>query len=273
VDIVGGFVLAAFCFYLFREERERNGFIPNRKVGGYYAGASLVCLAAAFAAWPWTGILLWPALSLGITAAGYWHFGPAIYRKTHGRLPLSARLILAPNMFGQYLSLLWYRRRCDAWSEVIPGVWIGAQLSQQEALAAKQAGAAAVLDLTTEFSEPNAFRSLAYFNIPVLDLTELSAGQLRAAVDVISRHAGAGAVYVHCKVGYSRSAAAVGAFLIASGRAANVEEALEILRRARPGIIFRPEVFAALEKFCCGGRANGSLPETPAHGAHCRFPA
>jgi len=52
VDIVGGFVLAAFCFYIFREQPRRYAFIPNRRVSGYYAIASIFCLCAAFTAWP-----------------------------------------------------------------------------------------------------------------------------------------------------------------------------------------------------------------------------
>jgi protein-tyrosine phosphatase len=250
VDVVGGFVLAVFCFYIFREQSHRRVFIPNRRVGSYYAMSSLLCLCAAFAAWPRTAILLWPALSLGVVASGYWFLGPAIFGKSEGKLPWSTRIILAPVIFGQYLSLFHYRCQADAWNEVTPRLWLGARLHQRDAAQARHAGVTAVLDLTTEFSEHPTFRELAYCNIPVLDLTELTAGHLRQAVEFISQHAKSGIVYVHCKVGYSRSAAAVGAYLIASGAAADASGALEILRWARPGIIFRPEVFMALEKFC-----------------------
>lgn len=250
VDVVGGFILAAFCFYVFRGARKPSDFYPNRKVGSYYAAGSVVCFVAAFAAWPWATILVWPAISLAIVAAGYWWIGAAVYGKVEGKLPLSTQLILAPVRFGQYLSLLYYRQRCDAWNEILPNVWLGGQLSHGDAAKARRAGVTAVLDLTTEFCEPEIFRELAYLNVPVLDLTELSADQLREAADFISEHAESGIVYVHCKVGYSRSAAALGAYLIASGRVAHTREALETMRRGRPGIIFRPEVSVALEKFC-----------------------
>jgi protein-tyrosine phosphatase/membrane-associated phospholipid phosphatase len=250
VDIAGGFVLAGICFYIFQENRRTQEFIPNQRIGGYYVAGSLLCLAAVLVAWPWTAILLWPAFSLAVVALGYFWLGPAIYEKKDGTLSLSTRLVMAPALLGQYLSLLYYRRHAAAWSEITPRLWIGARLNQREVVEAKRAGVTAVLDLTAEFSEPKAFRDLAYCNIPVLDLTELSGDQLREAVGFISRQTRSGIVYVHCKVGYSRSAAAVAAYLVESGHAAGPNDALELLKRSRRGIIFRLEVFTALQKFC-----------------------
>lgn len=249
-DIVGGFILAAFCLYLFRDDRMILPAIPNPRVGWYYAFGCLVATVLAISDWPWTGILLWPALSLGLTAMAYCGLGPAIYQKTGGHLLLSTRLVLAPTLLGQYLSLLYYRRRCDAWSQVTPHVWIGARLTNRQAAEARDRGVTAVLDLTAEFSAPSVFRSLAYCNVPVLDLTEVSTQQLRQTTSFIAQHAvHGGVVYVHCKVGYSRSAAVMAAWLLESGQAASGEQALEILRRTRPGIVLRPEVSAAVRKY------------------------
>jgi len=253
VDVVGGFILAAICFYLFREGRVRGPVRPNRKIGVYYVAGAGTCLAAALIWWPWTGILLWPAVSLAIVATAYWGIGPVIYRKENGRLPLSTRVLLAPCLFGQWLSLLHYRRQTNAWDRIIPGVWIGAKLDEREADEAKLRGVTAVLDLTCEFPENKTFRGLAYENLPILDLTELPAPQLREAVNFISHHSARGVVYVHCKAGYSRSAAAVGAFLLATGQAKTIEQCLAMMRRARPSIVFRPEVTVALDNFCVSG--------------------
>jgi protein phosphatase len=56
-------------------------------------------------------------------------------------------------------------------------------------------------------------------------------------------------VYVHCKVGYSRTAAVAGAYLLKSGQAEGVEQAVGMLRQARRGMIIRPEALQSLEEF------------------------
>ena len=58
-----------------------------------------------------------------------------------------------------------------------------------------------------------------------------------------------GIVYVHCKIGYSRSAAAIGAWLLATGQVPTVDAAMARLRKARPTIIVRPEIIDALQQF------------------------
>jgi len=249
VDIVGGFVLAAICFYLFREENVRLPVLPNYRVGVYYAVGALAAIAASLAGWPWTGILLWPALAFTLTAAAYWGLGPSIYRKTNGRLPLSTQLMFAPCLIGQYLSLHHYRRHCDAWNQITSNVWISARLNPREAAQMRRAGVAAVLDLTAEFSETSTIRALVYRNIAILDLTAPNMAQMCEAVQFISQNANRGIVCVHCKVGYSRSAAVVGAYLLASGYANTVLQAVDILRKGRPTIVIRPEALAALNAF------------------------
>src|SRR5207249_2509108 len=67
--------------------------------------------------------------------------------------------------------------------------------------------------------------------------------------EFIGNHSRDGAVYVHCKIGYSRSAAAVAAYLIMSGKANTVKEAFAIIRRVRPSVVIRPEVISALFEF------------------------
>lgn len=272
VDVAGGFVLAAICFYLFRENRPRLPVKRNLRIGFYYFAGACACAALTCSGWPWTGILLWPVAALAITATAYWGLGPAIYGKENGRLPLSTRVLLAPCVFGQWLSLRYYRRQGNAWDKLTPNVWIGARLSTREAQTARRQGVTAVLDLTCEFSENKVFRGLAYQNLPVLDLTELDASQLSAAVDFISQNDARGVVYVHCKAGYSRSAAAAGAYLLASGQAKTVEECFTMMRRARPAMVFRPEVRVALEKFIaaseeaavrCRLRSDPKCPSPP----------
>ena len=249
LDVVGGFALAAGCFYFVRESPTKLPVVPNPKLGYYYLFAALFLVAFGVMLIPWGVGLFWPVLSLLIVATGYFGIGPGIYRKTAGRLPLSTKCVLGPVLFGQWLSLLYYQRQCGPWDEVFTGVWIGRKLKDHEADEAVRRGITAVLDLTAEFSEAKPFLATRYLNLPILDLTAPTQEQLQRMAAFIGEQSAAGIVYVHCKIGYSRSAAAVGVFLLATDRAANVAEVLAILRRVRPSIVVRPEVIAALTVF------------------------
>jgi protein-tyrosine phosphatase len=249
VDLAGGLVLAAFALYLFRESSERLPVVVSARIGGYYAAGAAACLALAPPLWPWGVFLLWPAAALGIVAAGYFGLGPGIFRKADGRLPLSVCFVFAPILAGQYLSFRYYRRHCRAWDEVAPGVLMGGILSDAEAAATLEQGVTAVLDLTPEFAAPAPFRSVKYRNLPVLDLTAPTQDQLQEAAAFIAEEVASGNVYVHCKIGYSRSAAVVGAYLLARREAATVEEIVARLHAARPSIVIRPEALQALRTF------------------------
>ncbi|MFK8333474.1 dual specificity protein phosphatase family protein, partial [Pseudomonas sp. BJa5] len=56
-----------------------------------------------------------------------------------------------------------------------------------------------------------------------------------------------GPLLVGCALGYSRSATAVAAWLLYSGRAKSVDAAVAIIRRARPGIVQHAAHRLALE--------------------------
>ncbi len=73
----------------------------------------------------------------------------------------------------------------------------------------------------------------------------------------LDSHVANGIVYVHCKIGYSRSATVIGAWLVASGAAGTADEAIARLRAVRPSIVIRPEAEEALRAFATGleGRA------------------
>src|SRR4249919_1781252 len=89
IDIVGGFVLAAYCFYLFREFSNGPPVIANRRIGSYYASGAAVVLIMGAIFWPWGALLLWPAIALGIVAVAYLSVGPSVFHKTEGKLPWS----------------------------------------------------------------------------------------------------------------------------------------------------------------------------------------
>jgi protein-tyrosine phosphatase/membrane-associated phospholipid phosphatase len=249
IDVAGGLLLAAFAFHFHRDASPRSPVTPNPRIAGYYGLAAALALVGVPFTAPWGVFLLWPAVGFGMIAAGYLGLGPGVFRKERGGLPLSAWIVQAPALLGQYLSLAYYRRRSRAWDELVPGVWIGRRLSNAEAAVAIDEGVTAVLDLTAEFPEASPFRASRYRNLPILDLTAPTPDQLREAVDFIAAEAARGTVYVHCKIGYSRTAAVAGAYLLASGQVETADDAIARLREVRPAIIIRPEAVEALHAY------------------------
>lgn len=246
IDLAGGVVLGLLSLHVVGTPWERFAAATNRRVGVYYLLGSVVAALLAVALPPAGLLLLWPAVSLALVALGYFGAGAAVYGKTGPTLPLPARLLLAPCLTGQWISWARYRRQSPLFSEVAPGVLLGALPTDAEARDAVAQGVRAVLDLTAEFSEAGPFRCVEIRQIPVLDLTAPTPAQLEEAAEFIESESRLGKVYVHCKAGYSRSAAAVGAWLLGTGRATSVEDAVAQLRRARPSIMVRPEVRLAL---------------------------
>jgi len=267
VDVLGGLALATLCFHLFPEKSERLAVVPNRRVGGRYIAGAIVFAAACLVLRPWSWVFLWPAVAFASVGAAYFGVGPGVYRKRRGRLPFATRAVLWPVLVGQWISWVYYSKLCRAWDAVTKNVWIGRVLTESEARRAIDAGVTSVLDLTGEFDEAKLFRRGIYRQLPVLDLTSPPQATLDQAVAFIQKHAQSGIVYVHCKIGYSRSAAAVGAYLIASGVAENPETAMALLRERRPSIVIRPEAVEAIREFERRKVRAGAVPRHAFGGA------
>ena len=270
VDVAGGFVLALLALHLFREQKITTAGVLNLHVGTRYAIGSALLLSPLPLGWDWAWPFLWPSCAIAIVAGGYFGLGSVIFRKQNGRIPWSTKVFLSPILFGHYLSWIFYRRKAAPWNQVTPQLWIGLWPRPSEARLLRTQGVTAVLDLTAEFSAPQAFRTLPYLNLPILDLTAPTQLQLAEAVAFIEHHARAGRVYLHCKIGFSRSAAVAGAWLLHSGRARNVSDAISILRQARPQIVIRPEVLRALSQYAEALPNRHITPGT--HTAPCTSP-
>ncbi len=242
IDLIGGFFLAVLCFALFPQpENLVLQLRHSHRIGLYYATASLVFFGIAWFCGGWFSVFFWPALSLVFTALAYWVERPLLLQKRNGKITWFSKLLLAPILFGQKLSLLYYAQQARPWDRLTSNVWIGRRLSSDEAVEAINQGVTAVLDLTNEFDEVMPFLSVTYHNIPLLDLTSPSKEQVDDAISFISLHSKNGVVYIHCKAGYSRTAAVAGTWLLLSGEAIDAEDAIKRLRAARPEIVIRSE--------------------------------
>jgi len=249
IDVYTGILLGVVALQCCGPYPWAIGRSANVAVARRYGLGALVMGVAVVLSWPVGFFLLWPLVSFLGMAAAYAGFRPAVYRKEEGLVVFCSWMLYAPVLWGQWISWAYYSRLSRPWDEVVPGVWLGRQLLASEARRAVQSGVTAVLDMTIEFSEPDPFCQVSYLNIPVLDLTAPTVEQLDQAARYIEAHAGEGIVYVHCKAGYSRSAAALAAYLMRSGRSGSVEAACALIRQKRPGVVIRPEILAALDKF------------------------
>ncbi len=246
IDIPAGALLglAALCLLPDHAARRRGAIRPGwdrearQQVGLRYRLGCLALLALTPVAPPWTLGLLWPALALALVGAAYAWGGPALLGKSGGDVSLPSRIVLAPYRLGA-LAFLRLRGLFDSpWHEVAPGLVIGRLPSRREAREALDRGVVAALDLTAEFAECPDLLRLPYLNLPVLDLTAPNAATLARAIRFVETHRRSGKVYVHCALGYGRSACVAAACLLASGEAGSAAAAIQQVRAARPQAVF-----------------------------------
>jgi protein phosphatase len=260
LDVVSGQLLGLFCLHVFpgRSAAAMEVLVErNFRIGWRYGVGAIFVVVAGYMLRPWGLMLWWPGGALACVAWGYIGAGPGIFRKRDGRLALSTRVLLGPYLLGAWISSVFYKRRCEPFNCVAPGLFIGCSLSRRQARALIARDVRAVLDLTAELGEARALRRLRYENVPILDLTRPSRAQLVRCVAFIRERLAEGGVYVHCALGFSRSVCVAAAYLIAIERASTVDEAIAKVELARPAAVMGNEIREALEGFAASCRQAG----------------
>ncbi|MDH1046187.1 dual specificity protein phosphatase family protein, partial [Pseudomonas juntendi] len=90
--------------------------------------------------------------------------------------------------------------------------------------------------------------ALDYQCFATLDLIAPDVALLQQAANAIEHLRAQGPVLVCCALGYSRSASAVAAWLLLSGRSSDAQQAEALIRQARPGIVLRNAHHQALQQ-------------------------
>jgi protein-tyrosine phosphatase/membrane-associated phospholipid phosphatase len=206
-----------------------------------YGLGSAICAALAInlgGAWLW---LLWPCASLLLVALNYALFGATGFQKrAEGSLGSASTWLFAPYLLGAWInSRLWTRKHPQP-DQVVEGVWLGRVPTEQEA-----APFTAVLDLSAEL--PVRVPGKIYRSLPLLDLVTPDTEACRQGAELIEQLHRQGPLLVCCALGYSRSATLVAAWLLHSGRASSVEQAIELIRAARPQIVLGADQRLALQ--------------------------
>jgi len=138
------------------------------------------------------------------------------------RQPL-IRLVVAPYTAGAWINSRWWTRAQEPAQEIADGVWLGRAPF-------KATKFASVVNLAAELQVPGR-------QIPMLDLVTPTEQQLLEAASAIEEFGSQRPTLVCCALGYSRSASAVAAWLVATGRAESTAEAVARIRVARPHVV------------------------------------
>ena len=259
IDIPTGALLGVLCVWAWPLERRVSmarawrwtADAQRRRLAlRYAAGAGAFVGAALGLAWAGvpTGLwLFWPAASLALVALIYAAFGARGFQMDgRGRMAWPARWLLAPyRLAARFNGWAWTRRLPPA-KELLPGVWIGslARLS-----AHSLAPQTTVVSLCAELQSPTAAHNHC---LPWLDLVPATPQALKRAASrieaAVQRGNGHGAVLVGCALGFSRSAAALACWLLRSGRARDVDDALALLTRLHPQVVLGPAWQRALRQ-------------------------
>jgi membrane-associated phospholipid phosphatase len=245
IDIPTGALLGFLCLYAWpggaASPLAGAAFTADarrRRLALVYALGAAAFAALAFAAGGAALWLLWPAVSLLLVATIYALLGPAGFQKAaDGRMSLAAQALLAPYLVAAWINSRAWTRRDPAPVTVADGVSLGRIPSRDN-------GFAAVVDLAAEL--PSRVDPALCRARPMLDLVTPAPAQLRDAAAAIETARAAGPVLVCCALGFSRSAAAVATWLVATRRSATVDDAVALVRRARPRIVLDAAALAAI---------------------------
>lgn len=252
LDVPTGFALGVIvCFALpFPEYHASERWLAVDRqralqLARWYGIGATALATCAFVMGSWAWLLLWPAIAAAFIAAAYAGFGPVIWQKQNGRHSGAARWAMAPVLWLIHLLQKAYHHQTPPAQEISDGVWIG------PVNAAKDQRFVAVLDLTTEHSR-RAHADAAYAQVPMLDLLVPNPQELSQAVSALEslRLQNNGPVLVHCALGLTRSAAVLLAWLVKTGRAQNLDHALEIMRERRDAIVLSPTALSQLNHYC-----------------------
>ncbi|TIL73359.1 MAG: phosphatase PAP2/dual specificity phosphatase family protein [Mesorhizobium sp.] len=230
IDIPTGALLGFFALWLF----PRHGELPfagfrltadagARRLALFYALVAALALAGAaagaFVSALWL-ILLWPALALAIVAFAYAGAGAKVFQKTaDGSVSLASRVLLLPHRLGARINAWIWTRKLPPHVAIADGVFLGRFPTVAEAGAF-----GTVIDLAGELERPRgvACRWTAVAMVDLLPPSPEAQAQAVAAIEDARSH---GTVLVCCALGFQRSAGAVAAWLVATGRADTLAQA------------------------------------------------
>lgn len=263
IDVPTGMAAGALCVALFPDVPGQRALFRQQDVARfrlafyYAAGAALFGVVAWLAGQnaSWLLWIFWPATSLALVSLAYLlgrpeTFGKKVEGGGRGAIVWPLAWTLWPYLVAVVANSRWWTRRAPQASEVADGVFLGRAPRGRDI----EAGAfGSLVDCAAE--HPVRPGAAAYSPVPMLDLLVPEPDQLAAAVAAIEAQRTARPTLVSCALGFSRSAMAVAAWLLATGRVSSVEQAVDRILAARPQVVLRAGHRAALERYREGLKA------------------
>jgi protein-tyrosine phosphatase len=209
------------------------------KIGFLYT--SIGTLAAAYGLQEWTArwLLCWFGFAYLMVGAAYLVRNSQILGKQpNGKLSFYAQMALFP-----YLSItwaIWYAMRIfrkePPYHQVLPDLFVGRRLLSKEYPDKFDA----VLDLTSEFSEPKAVLARHdYYSLPILDGCGISELTLVTQLKEIFEEDRV--LFIHCAEGHGRTGMVAAAAMLLKGIADQPEAAIRFVQNRRPKVRLNQE--------------------------------
>ncbi len=234
VDIPAGALLGLFALWLFPAKGASPLAIfrltsdPRaRAIGFCYLSGALLFLLFAVLGLGRSGyaiLWLWPALALAIVSVGYFGAGSAVFQKdSDGSVPQANRLLLAPYRIAARLNIVFWTRRLPSCVEIASGVFLGRFPKSHEV-----SRFSTVIDLAAEMPvQPGtAANRPTWRSFPCVDLLPPQMDMVRQAIDAVNTARQQGPVLICCALGFQRSATLATHWLISTGRATDMDDAV-----------------------------------------------
>ena len=149
------------------------------------------------------------------------------------------------------------------YSRVTDSLYVGPQHRINGRRALLQAGITHIVNMRSEFDDaahgltPDDGYSDSYCYLPTVDDEPISEAHIARGIEFIhGAIEGGGKVYIHCSAGVGRAPSMAAAYLISTGYGMN--DALELIRKARPFIRLTAKQLDALRRFKTDGYSSGS---------------
>eukprot|EP00736_Rhodelphis_marinus_P012933 Rmarinus@m.6918 len=245
---------------------------PHRKLNFI-----LIAVFCVFLYFVQNTVFMWPVIwaLLSVSVAQLVHFG-ALTPKVFGKHSTGHHSIFPQIVFLPYFLILWVILKrtakksegtIDQYNEVSPKLYLG---RRPETMLDIPANTKLVVDLTAEIGASPEFignPDVLYRCLPVADfcLPENPDAFWKLAAECAYDlcRPGAGNVYIHCYMGRGRSALLVVAVLLCSGRSDSIQDAINMVQRARPSVHLIP----AMQKFL-----HSTLPSNPVVSTKAFYP-